>query len=61
MVEFVNGKFPLKQLITVGNKTSSQQLRMSQSTAHKILHNVLRYKSPRVTDMWGKNNLQELT
>lgn len=44
----------------MGNKTNSQQLRMPQSTAHKILHNFLRFKSSktvlvmslsRVTDM----------
>jgi hypothetical protein len=45
MVAFVKGKFPVTQHVTVGNKTCFQQLHMPQTTVHKILQNILRFKS----------------
>jgi hypothetical protein len=60
MVASVKGKFPATQHVTVGNKTTSKQLCMPQSTAHKILQNFFKIQSSktvllmslsRVTDM----------
>jgi hypothetical protein len=48
MVASVEGKFPVTQHVTVGNKKNSQQLLMPQSTAYKILQNFLRFKVPKL-------------